>query len=255
MSLKRSSRARGCLGVKGSVAEVNEGLYPSPRNTRPIEGPMRNIVLRTLLFAYALALYAGAVAQAETPGRVAALRAEYLRLRNNDPAGDSAAFQADWHSLLSRMVAALPQQQSGEGVSRARVYAGDTALRLYRATRDRSFLATGIAVLSPVADAFSAADERAEALVLLGDLELADGKGGDEAAALYRRAAQAGGPASSIAKQRLQGLKNGTFAARLPSADVAPPRLVPQTPFRQRWFVAPVVIDPGRGRRGCRRRR
>ncbi len=200
-----------------------------------------------------LLLVVGAIAPvrtttAEPSARVTSLKAEYLRLRNNDPRGDSPQFEPQWQSLLSRMQAAIGSARTGdEGLARLRLYAADTALRLFRSTRQSQLLEQAQAALKPVSVQATSPQERAAALTMSGDIELAQGDSGSTAEELYRRAATLGGLRGAQAEQRLQGLKNGTYPRFQPSSDLEVPRLVSSTGFRPRWTVGPVVIDPGHG--------
>lgn len=187
-------------------------------------------------------------ANAEPNPRVVALRAEYLRLRNNDPGGDAAQFGAQWRSLFSRMRTALSSAgNDGEGIARLRLYAADTGLRLYRSSGQQQFLREATAMLDPLLKGRAAGDDRAAALIMMGDAELVLSAEDSKAAELYRQAARIGGATDAQAQQRLQGLKNGTLPRLHPSSDVEVPRLVHPVALRQRWSIGPVVIDPGHG--------
>lgn len=205
--------------------------------------------LRVLLLALCLVaqLTQGISAQAEPRGRAAVLRGEYLRLRNNDPLGEAAQFQQQWRALLVRTQSALAALPQDDGVTRLRLYAADTAYRLFRMTGERDYLQQGASLLRPVVNGGAANEERDMALLLLGDIRIAEGGDEKQAASLYQRSVALGGPLKSRAEQRLQGVRNGTFQRLRPSPDVAVPRMVRPIAFRERWRLGPVVIDPGHG--------
>lgn len=179
------------------------------------------------------------------------IRAEYVRLRNVDPAGDAALHRGAWEALASRMRTALVQPSSHPDISSTRLMATDTHLRLYRATRQRSYLATARAILNPVlAESTSGAiDEsvQAQALVLSGDLALYSGFK-DSATQSYQQAAGlAIEPEATRARQRLQGMSNGTYQRFLPSLDGEVPKLIEPSQSTVRAGAPVVVIDPGHG--------
>ncbi len=202
------------------------------------------------LFAIALLIlstFCSPTAAAEPGGRTATLRAEYLRLRNNDPLGDAPQFEAEWYDLFQRMQGALAKPSSDEGSIRLRLYAADTGYRLFRLNGDSSFLAKAVAAVVPVVNESRSAEDLGSALLLLGDLRLAEGANPSQAESLYKRASNLGGTSRARAEQRLQGLRNGTFQRVKPSPDVAAPRVARPIAFRQRWSLGPVVLDPGHG--------
>lgn len=206
-------------------------------------GSVQALVAAALLFLSFFSPPAGA----EPGGRVAAIRAEYLRLRNNDPLGDAPQFEAEWRDLFQRMEGALVKPSSDEGSVRLRMYAADTGYRLFRLSGDASFLKKAVAALTPVVQESRSEEDLGSALLMLGDLRLAEGADPMQVEALYKRAANVGGTYRVRAQQRLQGLRNGTFHSVKPSPDVAAPRIARPIAFRQRWSLGPVVLDPGHG--------
>lgn len=202
------------------------------------------------LFAVALLIlstFCTTPAGAEPGERAAAIRAEYLRLRNIDPLGDAPQFEAEWLDLFQRMQGALSKPSSDEGGVRLRLYTADTGYRLFRLSGDTSFLKKAVTAVVPVVKESRSEEDLGSALLLLGDLRLAEGSDRIQAESLYKRAANLGGTSHARAEQRLQGLRNGTFQKVKPSPDVAAPRVARPIAFRQRWSLGPVVLDPGHG--------
>ncbi len=187
------------------------------------------------------------VAWAEVSPQVAALRSEYLRLRNNDPVGASPQHRQEWLALSRRMSAVLAKNPQGEEAARVRLYAADTDLRLYHATKDPRYVRSASDVLRPLAAVGVPAAEQGAALVMLGDIEVSSGGDRDKASDLYARAARAGGSARERGEERLQSLRNRTFDSLLPSSDIETPRIVRRVSRPQGWSAGPVVLDPGHG--------
>lgn len=192
-------------------------------------------------------------AVASPTGPFARIRAEYVRLKNVDPSGDSPVHRSAWESLATRMRGALVQNASGVEASSTRLMAADTHMRLYRSTRLQSYLTAARSILSPLTDgglsSLGTEENAAQTLVLFGDLNLYSGFK-DSAQQSYSRAAAAGASyASERARQRLQGLQNGTFGRFLPSQDFEVPKPVPtQRGKAGDYSDTPlVVLDPGHG--------
>ena len=207
-------------------------------------------MMRRIIFGIVTLLLLGVsldVAHAQAEAKVAAARAEYLRLRNNDPQGDAAQYSREWMSLASRMQALLAVSKHSEGSERLRLYAADTDLRVYRASRQSRYLQAAEDALRPVVDGSGPVDERGEALILLGDIVVARHGSLSQAAVWYERAVAHGGRIQGKAEQRLQGLRNGTFDGYVTSPDVGTPRLVQTTPSANRRPHKLVVLDPGHG--------
>lgn len=186
-------------------------------------------------------------AAAESSRPVAALRSEYLRLRNNDPLGDGADYKQAWSKLASQMQTVLLKSRAREDLARLRIYSADTDLRLFYITQQKPYLTRAAATLEPLVSARNQDGEQGAALVLLGDIEITKGASASNVRAIYQRAAESSGPTRQIAQQRLQSLRNGTFQVLMPSNDLETPRPVKSTQFNRRWSLRPVVIDPGHG--------
>lgn len=204
---------------------------------------------RTILCIFSLALLLSSmVVHAEPSGVIVALRAEYLRLRNNDPVGVSAQYKDAWTTLSKRLDTALAKQPNGDGVSRLRMYAADTEMRLFHVTGDDRYATAASRVLMPlVSSPRSGGADYGDAVVMLGDIELASGGSRDKAQEFYAQALRTEGPSRVKAIERLQGVKNGTFNDLIPSDDLATPRFVQRALLKKRGSVGPVVIDPGHG--------
>jgi N-acetylmuramoyl-L-alanine amidase len=194
-----------------------------------------------------------AAANAGPAGPLARIRSEYVRLKNVDPSGDSPVHRASWEALATRMRGALVQDVPGTEVTSTRLMGADTHMRLYRSTRQQSYLSAARAMLTPVIDqtgAISVSRENAaQALLLFGDLNLYSGFK-DSALQAYSRAAEVSGlGAGERAQQRLQGLQNGTFARFLPSHDFEIPRPLqnPRSRGAAPTDMPLVVLDPGHG--------
>jgi N-acetylmuramoyl-L-alanine amidase len=173
------------------------------------------------------------------------IRGEYLRLRNIDPTGDDPVHRKSWETLSSRireiLVQAAPDEESGT----LRVLGAETQLRLYRATKNRAYLTTALAMIKP-ALADSALD-KGEAALIAGDVSLYSGAY-DVAKTYYQQAQDSGGAYGVLAAQRLTGLDNGTFKKFLPSQDREVPRLIRGRDARIRATSGSIIVlDPGHG--------
>lgn len=204
-------------------------------------------IFRIAVLLSAAAALGARIACAEPPAQVTALRSEYLRLRNNDPVGASPQFRQEWTSLSRRMAAALAKNPRGEDAAQARLYAADADLRLYHATKDRSYIRSAKAALSPLAAPGTPPELEGAALVMLGDIEVSSGGDQETARDLYQRAARFAGSARARGEERLQSLRNGTFSSLAPSPDIETPRMVRRVRAPQGWSGGPVVLDPGHG--------
>lgn len=173
------------------------------------------------------------------------IRGEYLRLRNIDPTGDDPVHRKSWETLSSRireiLVQAAPDEESGT----LRVLGVETQLRLYRSTKNRSYLTTAQAMIKPALT--DPALDKGEAALLAGDVSLYSGAY-DAAKTYYHQAHDSEGRYSGLAAQRLRGLENGTFKKFLPSEDREVPRLIRGQEARLRATSgAIIVLDPGHG--------
>ena len=142
-------------------------------------------------------------AAAESSRPVAALRSEYLRLRNNDPLGDGADYKQAWSKLASQMQTVLLKSRAREDLARLRIYSADTDLRLFYITQQKPYLTRAAATLEPLVSARNQDGEQGAALVLLGDIEITKGASASNVRAIYQRAAESSGPTRQIAQQRL----------------------------------------------------
>jgi N-acetylmuramoyl-L-alanine amidase len=192
-------------------------------------------------------------ASAAPTGPFARIRSEYVRLKNVDPSGDSRVHREAWETLATRMRSALVQHGAGGDATSTRLMAADTHVRLYRSTRQQSYLTAARSIVSPlvagVSEPVGDGNISVQALVLLGDINLYSGFK-DSALQAYTRAAAAGhSQASERAQQRLQGLRNNTFARFLPSQDFEVPKAVAGQSMKGAASLdAPlVVLDPGHG--------
>ena len=177
-------------------------------------------------------------------------RAEYVRLRNVDPAGTDSAYQTEWEALATRMRALLGASVKADDINYIRVLCADTHMRLYRTTRQRSYVMTAIESLKPIFARDVRSDEAplvAEAALLMGDLSLAAGSHADTTGEWYQRATASGGEIAEVAKSRLLGLELKTFNRFIPSRDLEVPRLVSNGGVRSSRMAPIVVLDPGHG--------
>jgi hypothetical protein len=172
-------------------------------------------------------------------------RGEYFRLRNVDPTGDDPVHLRSWESLSSRIRELVARNGGGDELSALRVLGAETQLRLYRSTRNRSYLSTALAMIKPTIGDSSLSP--GEANLIAGDISLYSGSY-DAASSYYESAARSQGGFSSIARQRIQGLHNGTFKRFMPSHDREIPRLISRQDERVRASSGPIVVlDPGHG--------
>jgi N-acetylmuramoyl-L-alanine amidase len=210
------------------------------------------IVATCVLFATSLTFCLSA--RATPTGSLAKIRSEYVRLKNVDPSGDSDIHRAAWEVLATRMRGVLVQHSTVADDVAVRLMGADTHMRLYRSTRQQSYLTAARAMLSPLVQASgsSGASEEglAGAFLLFGDLNVYSGFK-DSAVQAYERAAgvRSGGMVSGVAQQRLQSLRNRTFERFIPSRDFEIPVPIPwQAARRELHAKAPlVVLDPGHG--------
>jgi N-acetylmuramoyl-L-alanine amidase len=175
-------------------------------------------------------------------------RTEYFRLRNVDPTGVDPVHQQGWEALARQMRAAVGSQTSSHDDAQLRLLAADTHLRLYRSSKNVSYLTSSQALLKPVIDARALSPEmRTEALILYGDTALCRNDM-VAAAEAYQQAAHLGGLNGRRARQRLIGIRNGTYRKFLPVGDLEVPKLVPAARRSQSTLSRPtIVLDPGHG--------
>jgi N-acetylmuramoyl-L-alanine amidase len=148
------------------------------------------------------------------------------------------------------MRALLGTTSKSDDIDYIRLLSADTYLRLYRVTKQRSYVTTAMEILNPLFPDHATTHEEtllAEASVLMGDLNLAAGSVGDSVGEWYRRAANGSGPTSNVATSRLLSLELKTFNRFAPSRDLEVPRLIPSAASRSSRIAPIVVLDPGHG--------
>ena len=174
-------------------------------------------------------------------------RSEYLRLRNLDPAGDAPVHAAKWVRLAEEMNG-IYLKSVNTMPSRDLLFAADTHLRVYRASRSPGYLKRGKVIADTLIERYSSSvQEYGEALVLRGDFAVAEGDGSSSALRWYERVGGVSRLLASKAQSRMQSLTNGTFSKVLPSSDLEVPRLVPRRNGGARVITKRIVLDPGHG--------
>ena len=174
-------------------------------------------------------------------------RSEYLRLRNLDPAGDAPVHAAKWVRLAEEMNG-IYLKSVNTMPSRDLLFAADTHLRVYRASRSPGYLKRGKVIADTLIERYSSSvQEYGEALVLRGDFAVAEGDGSSSALRWYERVGGVSRLLASKAQSRMQSLTNGTFSKVLPSSDLEVPRLVPRLVGGSRVITKRIVLDPGHG--------
>ena len=176
------------------------------------------------------------------------VRAEYIRLRNVDPAGTDSTHKAEWETLATRMRALLGSTSKPDDINYIRLLCADTHLRLYRVTKQRPYVTTAIEALKPLFGRDS--DDTAllaEAALLMGDLALAAGAGAESASEWYQRSANGDRTTANAAQSRLTSLELKTFNRFSPSRDLEVPRVVSSSSGRSGRVAPIVVLDPGHG--------
>jgi DNA mismatch repair protein MutS len=172
------------------------------------------------------------------------LRGEYFRLRNIDPTGEESSHIKSWDALASRIREVVDRTRGAEATE-LRVLGAETQLRLYRSTKNRSYLSAAALMIKPALAVQSLGAE--DANIIAGDIDLYAGSY-NAARSHYEIAARSPGRAFQLATQRLQGLRNGTFKRFLPSQDREVPRLISGRDARTRANSGPVIVlDPGHG--------
>lgn len=174
-------------------------------------------------------------------------RGEYLRLRNLDPSGSLPVHSAKWVALANEMHA-LFKRSAPTMPSRDLLFAADTQMRVYRGLRNSEYL-TRAHVLSDALLSRSAEHETdlGEALILRGDIAVAEGSSDDIIDGFYRRAEERGGRLSQQAVQRRQSVLNGTFRKFAPNNDLEAPRVLARRGPSARVVTKRIIIDPGHG--------
>jgi N-acetylmuramoyl-L-alanine amidase len=174
-------------------------------------------------------------------------RAEYLRLRNLDPAGDAPVHAAKWVRLAEEMNG-IYLKSVNTIPSRDLLFAADTHMRVYRVNRSPGYLKRGKVIVDTLLERYgSEAPEYGEALVLRGDIAVAEGAGSAIATGWYERVGSSAPYLAARARSRVQSIANGTFGAKLPSSDLEVPRMVPAHAAVERSITKRIVLDPGHG--------
>ena len=196
----------------------------------------------------AAALIAFVSAHAAPQSDISSLRSEYLRLRNIDPTGDDPVHRSAWESTASRIRSVVVQRPADDDTAALRMMGAEAHLRLYRTGKQQAYLTTAKALLAPLTTSNSlSAETRTQALVLAGDVAVYSGTL-DAAEHFYSQARALGGVDGARIEERLQGLRNGTYARFLPSPDREIPRLIRAREARARGSSGPIVVlDPGHG--------
>jgi len=207
--------------------------------------PVRLILASLLLVV--IMLGNPVVAHAEVFPVGAHARSEYLRLRNLDPAGDAPVHAAKWVRLAEEMNG-IYLKSVNTMPSRDLLFAADTHMRVYRASRSPGYLKRGKVITDTLLERYSSAvPEYGSALVLRGDIAVAEGDEPNGALRWYERVGSASPQLVSRAQSRMQSLANGTFLKGLPSSDLEVPRLVPRLVGGSRVITKRIVLDPGHG--------
>ncbi len=174
-------------------------------------------------------------------------RSEYVRLRNLDPSGDSPIHSAKWVRLAEEMNG-IYLKSVNTMPSRDLLFAADTHMRVYRASRSPGYLKRGKVLVDTLIERYSpAVPEYGDALLLRGDIGVAEGDSHSSIAQWYERLGSATPRLATRAQSRMQSLANATFSKALPSSDLEVPRVVSRRAGAQRTITKRIVLDPGHG--------
>jgi N-acetylmuramoyl-L-alanine amidase len=174
-------------------------------------------------------------------------RSEYLRLRNLDPAGDAPIHAAKWVRLAEEMNGVFLKSVNTMP-SRDLFFAADTHMRVYRASRTPGYLKRGKVIVDTLIERYSSeVPEYGAALLLRGDIGVAEGDSHSSIARWYERVESANPHLAIRAQSRMQSLANATFSKVLPSSDLEVPRTVSRKASTQRVITKRIVLDPGHG--------
>lgn len=205
--------------------------------------PIRHLLAILLL----LLCVAPLAARSEAFPVGARVRAEYLRLRNLDPSGDAPVHAAKWVRLAEEMNG-IYLKSINTMPSRDLFFAADTHMRVYRANRSPSYLKRGKGIVDTLIERYSSqVPEYGDALVLRGDIGVAEGDRGRAVAKWYELVGGGAPHLVSRAQSRLQSLANDTFARSLPSSDLEVPRLMGNRRNTTGTITKRIVLDPGHG--------
>jgi N-acetylmuramoyl-L-alanine amidase len=181
----------------------------------------------------------------------AKLRSEYFRLRNVDPTGTDGVQQGSWDRLGLQIRGYLAKPSFDDNSIGLRLLGADVHLRLFRRTRRNDYLTAARSLLEPLVGGERgkavARDLQATAYLLRGDAAVY-GRDEELAEHNYLRASALVGDSARRARQRLIGLRNGTYARLMPATDLEVPRLVPSKSRGSVGSNMPmIVLDPGHG--------
>jgi N-acetylmuramoyl-L-alanine amidase len=196
------------------------------------------------LTAFSLGFPLGAVGETFPAGSHA--RSEYLRLRNLDPSGDHSLHAAKWVQLSNEMNSLhlkSPQNMPGRDL----LFAADTQMRVYRTNRSPGYLTRAKNITESLLALPQATPEYGEALLLRGDIAVAEGESESSARSFFQSAGEVNPTLQRIVQQRVQSLTNGTFKRYLPTADFEVPRPVVQRRRALPTIAKHIVLDPGHG--------
>lgn len=167
-------------------------------------------------------------------------------MRNLDPSGDLPLHSTRWVSLANEMNTLFVKSGATMPV-RDRLFAADTQMRVYRASRNPDYTTRAKAIVDSILSMSSSTPEYADALIIRGDIGVAQGESPDGLVTFYRRAGQLNPRRASVAERRVQSLANGTFLRFLPSDDVETPRIVATAKAPRRAVTKRIILDPGHG--------
>jgi|GEM_PF-985384 len=187
------------------------------------------------------------LADTEGASPLASLRAEYTRLRNNDPETEDPQRQAEWIALATRIKAQLAEGSPVRDTHRLRLDGADVHLRLWRALRRPSFLDDARELVRPLLDQQSAAPGFFDAALLQGDIEVCAGGRREDASSWYQAALNGDEPIARRARQRLLGIELQTFEHFVPAPEIEQPRLARRLSSVTGGARKTVVLDPGHG--------
>lgn len=174
-------------------------------------------------------------------------RGEYLRIRNLDPAGNLPIHATKWVALADEMNSLFIRSGPTMPV-RDLLFAADTQMRVYQTLHNRDYLTRAQSISDALLSRATEADsDLGDALILRGDIAVAQGNKEGAADEFYRRAETAGGGVARQALQRRQSLLNGTFAKLTPNNDLETPRVFASTAATSRRVVKRIILDPGHG--------
>jgi N-acetylmuramoyl-L-alanine amidase len=142
-------------------------------------------------------------------------------------------------SLFKKSGSAMP--------SRDLFFAADTQMRVYRGLGNSDYLSRAQVLADTLLSRTEDTGDLGDALILRGDIALAQRSAVAEVDGFYKRAEGQGGRVSKQAAQRRQSLVNGTFLKLSPNNDLEAPRVVAQKDVSSRRVAKTIILDPGHG--------